>query len=376
MAEELQSLSGRGRELLRKHEESISLRAGLELCRRATGQEDTVPADIYVRDLRRGFDQCSSMRVQDTEHVNDMVAAAMFCLKADVAHDDGAQAAKAVLSAIDPACSGASQPAAKAAQLSLDVAISGNALAVAQARPAEVTQQGTSFVAQFHAIKKSLSAFKAACSALGEEEAKTLKGSDSWRAATLWADAELESLAAAAKEQHLLKVQAAVSNMNPGGKSVTLGGSWKAGLTDDATWQDVVREMESCFWSKPQALAELEEGTSALKTALEAYTGVCGEVQHAVDEKLTKTANEALQEAYSTLTEEYFVCKCITLTHQRRRRSPSGCWTSRTSSTIQMCTPSFAKRSLATRSEHGGVAAVPHSQRQRWALGPSSSLGA
>ena len=102
-------------------------------------------------------------------------------MKADVAHDDGAQAAKAILSVIDPACSGASQPAAKAAQLSLDVAISGNALAVAKAKPAEETRQGTSSGAQFHAIKKSLSAFKAACSALGEEEAKTLKGSDSWR---------------------------------------------------------------------------------------------------------------------------------------------------------------------------------------------------
>ncbi len=127
-------------------------------------------------------------------------------------------------------------------------------------------------------------------------------------------------MAAAAKEQHLRKVQAAVSNINPGGKSVTLGGSWKAGLTDDASWQDVVREVESCFWSKPQALAELEVGTSELKTALAAYTGVRGELDHAEDDKLTKTANDAMQEAYLTLTEEYFVAKCFNPTPSTRTK--------------------------------------------------------
>ena len=86
-------------------------------------------------------------------------------------------------------------------------------------------------------------------------------------------------------------MQAVCSKLNLGGKSQALEGSWKAGLREDASWQDIVREMESSFWSKPQVLAELEEGATELKGAIAAYKAICAEVELAQDEQLTKKAN-------------------------------------------------------------------------------------
>ena len=159
-------------------------------------------------------------------------------------------------------------------------------------------------------MKKKLTKFKQARYALGEEEAAMLHRWDSWKAAADWADAEIKLLATTVAGHHARQVLAAVGNFSPGGKSRELGGSWKAGVPDDATWETIVREMESCFWSKPQALVDLREGAEKLKNSLQVYTGMCAELNVPEDGSITKTAKEAMEEAYCTLTEEYFVSKC------------------------------------------------------------------
>ena len=139
-----------------------------------------------------------------------------------------------------------------------------------------------------------------------------LHGWASWKAAADWADTEMKSLATKVVEHHARQVQAAVGDFSPGGKSRELGGSWKAGMPDDAAWPAIVREMESCFWSQPQALAALREGAETLKTSLQVYTGVCAELNVPEDGSITKTADEAMGEAYCTLTDEFFVSQCQT----------------------------------------------------------------
>ena len=139
-----------------------------------------------------------------------------------------------------------------------------------------------------------------------------LHGWDSWKAAADWADTEMKSLATKVVEHHARQVQAAVGDFSPGGKSRELGGSWKAGMPDDAAWPAIVREMESCFWSQPQALVQLREGAEKLKNSLQVYTGVCAELNVPEDGSITKTAEEAMDEAYCTLTEEFFVSQCQT----------------------------------------------------------------
>ena len=47
-----------------------------------------------------------------------------------------------------------------------------------------------------------------------------------------------------------------------------------------------------------------------MNTSLQAYTGVCAELNAPEDGSITKTAEEAMDEAYCTLAEEYVVSKC------------------------------------------------------------------
>ena len=75
-------------------------------------------------------------------------------------------------------------------------------------------------------------------------------------------------------------------------------------MTDDATWQDVVREMESCFWSQPQVLSALREGAEKLQASLQVYSSVRAELDVPEDGTIMKDAKEAMEEAYCTLTEE------------------------------------------------------------------------
>ena len=49
-----------------------------------------------------------------------------------------------------------------------------------------------------------------------------------------------------------------------------------------------------------------------MKNSLQVCTGVCAELNVPEDGSITKTAEEAMDEAYCTLTEEYFVSKCQT----------------------------------------------------------------
>ena len=114
----------------------------------------------------------------------------------------------------------------------------------------------------------------------------------------------MKTLAADALQQHAFDLQSAVSKFSPGGKSKALGGSWKAGLPEDSSWQDVIREMESCFWSKPQALSEVQHGTSRLKTVLQSYVEASAEFDQDKDSELINTTEDALAEGQVTLTEE------------------------------------------------------------------------
>ena len=254
------------------------------------------------------------MRAHEPGHVMAMAAVAQACFKSDIDHDLAVRAAKAVLRVIDTASSSASQPAVNVAKFSLDAACSGGALALARANHDGASSQGNRSVAEaqakYQAMKKSLTQFNLARSALGEDAAAMLHGWDSWKAAADWADTEMKSLATDAVEHHARQVQAAVGDFSPGGKTRALGGSCKAGMPDDAAWPAVVREMESCFWSQPQALAALREGAEKLKASLQVYTGVCAELDVPEDGSITKTAKEAMEEAYCTMAEEYFVSKC------------------------------------------------------------------
>ena len=159
-------------------------------------------------------------------------------------------------------------------------------------------------------MKQKLTKLNQARSALGAEEAAMLHRWDSWKAAADWADAEIKSLATTVAGHHARQVLAAVGDFSPGGKSRELGGSWKAGMPDDAAWPAIVREMESCFWCQPLALVQLREGAEKLKKSWQVYPGVCAELNVPEDGSITKTAEEAMDEAYCTLTEEYFVSKC------------------------------------------------------------------
>ena len=125
-----------------------------------------------------------------------------------------------------------------------------------------------------------------------------LHGWDSWKAAADWAVSEMKSLATEAVAHHAHQVQAAVGDLSPGGKSRALGGSWKAGMPEDAAWSAIVREMESCFWSQPQTLAALIAGAEKLKECLQVYTSMCAELDVPEDGSITKTAKEAMEEAY------------------------------------------------------------------------------
>ena len=49
-----------------------------------------------------------------------------------------------------------------------------------------------------------------------------------------------------------------------------------------------------------------------LRKSLHAYLAVCSELEVPKDGSITKTAKEAMDEAYCTLTEEYVVSKCQT----------------------------------------------------------------
>ena len=206
------------------------------------------------------------MRAQEPGHVMAMVAVAQACFKSDIGHDLAVRAATAVLRVSDTASSSASQPCVTAAvsiaKSSIDAARSGGALALAMANQDDTSSQGNRSAAEaqakYHCVKNSLTQFNLARSALGPAGAR-LHGWDSWTGAADWADNELKSLASEAVLQLARQVQAAVDNFSPGGKRHDLGGSWKAGLPEDANWDAIVREMESCFWSKPQVLSALRE---------------------------------------------------------------------------------------------------------------------
>ena len=73
--------------------------------------------------------------------------------------------------------------------------------------------------AKHQAVKKSLTHFNLALSALGEGAAAMLRGWDSWKTAAEWADTEMKSLATEAVAHHARRVQAAVGDFSPGGKS-------------------------------------------------------------------------------------------------------------------------------------------------------------
>ena len=169
----------------------------------------------------------------------------------------------------------ASQTVVEAAKLSAEVAHCGCALTAVRGKKSEPGNEGKSSIentkAQHHAINTSLFGFSAACSAFGKDGAGALNGWASWAAAAKREVSEMKTLAADVLQQHASDLQSAVSKFSPGGKSKSLGGSWKAGLPEDSSWQDVIREMESCFWSKPQALADVQEGTTRLKTVLQSY---------------------------------------------------------------------------------------------------------
>ena len=144
----IQRLCERARALRRQPAESGSLRATLELCRRAAGQAGTARInDSPAEDLILGFEQCSSLRVREPGRVTAMVAVAQACFKPDIDHDLAVRAAEAVLRAIDTASSSASQPAVTVAKFSLDADCSGGALALARANPDDVSSQGNRSVA-------------------------------------------------------------------------------------------------------------------------------------------------------------------------------------------------------------------------------------
>ena len=192
-----------------------------------------------------------------------MVAVAQACFKSDIDHDLAARAARSVLRVIDHAGSSASQPAVSIAKSSLDAACSGGALALARAKHDDASSQGNRSVAEarstYQALKESLTQLNLARSALGEDAAAKLHGWDSWKAAADWADTEIKSLATEVVEAQARQVQAAVGGFSPGGKSRALGGSWKAGLPEDAAWPAVVREMESFVSATRAAVPELPQ---------------------------------------------------------------------------------------------------------------------
>ena len=71
--------------------------SGLELCRAITGQKGNEAPDVCAQELIRGFEDCSSLRIEEPEHVQIMVVAAEFCLKADIDHACGMRAARQFL---------------------------------------------------------------------------------------------------------------------------------------------------------------------------------------------------------------------------------------------------------------------------------------
>ncbi|MCP4243350.1 MAG: hypothetical protein GY772_22565 [bacterium] len=310
---------------------------GLQACRRALEAHDaeagagemSVISEELVEELITDFDQCSGMRVTEANQVKDAVATAALCLKAAADPVRGAKAAQAVLSVVDTSSGGASEPAgasgdvvspptARQVQLRSDAAVRGSDLASAAAEAETILGSKALVPALLQGISKlkaSLSAFGDARAALerggaSEPAAVEIRSWAKWLAAAESAEQVLVRLAATVAEQKALPVQKATGELMAGGRSEELGGSWKAVLGNDAPWSDIVREMESCFWSKADAVATLEKGCSALQSALEGYQDVCSEVGYPPDEKITRPAEAKVKKALVTLTEEYMVSKC------------------------------------------------------------------
>ena len=163
-----------------------------------------------------------------------MLTAAEHSLKSASDSDSDARAAKALLDAIDTVNSGASKPAVETALSTVDVALRGNALAVAESNK-EDAKGVQDPMQKFYAIKESLSAFSTACAKVGEEKTMALSGRQRWEKAADWARAEMKSLGTLAVEKRTLEVKAALANFNPGGKSEALGGSYNISSTVQPT---------------------------------------------------------------------------------------------------------------------------------------------
>ena len=118
-----------------------------------------------------------------------------------------------------------------------------------------------------------------------------------------------DQLGAAAVAKAAVAVEEVMRQIKPGGKSVELGGSWRAGLPSDAAWSCLVREMESCFWSKAGAVAALDNDSTKLTRALETYKQACERAGVPEDKDFAQKADDKLKDSLVTLTEEYMMSK-------------------------------------------------------------------
>ena len=130
---------------------------------------------------------------------------------------------------------------------------------------------------EYHrALQRHMSAFQEARAKVephcSEGPMETMiRGWPVWLQGVSDAETLLNRLAVAAAERAGKQVNEKVSSLMAGGKASGEGGSWKVGLAPDASWSDIAREMEGCFWSKPGVVKALEKGTQALEHAMQEY---------------------------------------------------------------------------------------------------------
>ena len=103
-------------------------------------------------------------------------------------------------------------------------------------------------------IKAHIDKFNTARAELGEE-ASEMNGLVTWETKCAEAKSEMEASVAEAIKEGAAAIEAAMK-FNPCGRGDE--DSWKSGLDANSGWKDVVREIESCFWSKPGAIHAIE----------------------------------------------------------------------------------------------------------------------
>ena len=314
---------------LRK-QKAVRLGAGVEACRRglsATAIEGFQSlAPDAVTDIRNSLIHCEVLRVTDVAKAKLVKDAAALCLRSVEDASLAADAAAAALDVIEvPSEASDDHQRFLVLKLATIAAKCGSKIC---ALLVETETQATAIIEkpncsaidkllEYHrALQRHMSAFQEARAKVephcSEGPMETMiRGWPVWLQGVSDAETLLNRLVMTAVGEAGKQLNEKISSLVAGGKPAGEGGSWKVGLAPDASWSDIAREMEGCFWSKPGVLRTLDKGCEALRDALQRYKQTCDSAGIKPDKQLTQLAEERKSLALLTLTEEYMASKIV-----------------------------------------------------------------